>query len=502
MSSDKPEQPIYLINFEDYLRPKRSHKSMPLQRFDKPEKSTSKCCKLYKRLKLVRWCREIRTELSQGLEQVPLPRFLSFLRERNDDGLCKPKTGFEIYCEMSSIHGFHLFVGAKTWQRVLWWIFICTALLLSLIVVTMSQAKTADTPTIRYIDSMMQPSADQPIPFPAVTICSLNRVSRRSLLIKAKEWQVAKETLQRLPWLTSRRLDPVNETSFSSLGFDNSTWSELLEQLSPRVCETQLLSCQWQNQHQSCNELFATTWSYTEGRCCSFQSQPKFGISIRGLTIRLAAMLEDYGSTLTATTGFELLIHEAGTVIDAATQRVILPRGTESQLMVKAFGTHASSYLGSLPIDKRRCYLSHERKLFHFVNYSQDNCLAECRSQRIYRICGCVHPHMPSRWYWPQCQVEQFKCLQEQDLSWEDLQLHCNCLPPCEFIRYEVHSDVANLDATYTMANTNDGFFNMINASDDLIMHIYFDSMSAEQLRLDVSENWLTFIGKYSRTIL
>ncbi|XP_034473934.1 pickpocket protein 11 [Drosophila innubila] len=502
MSIKNPEQLIYLINFEDYLRPKRPHKSTPLQCFDNPKKSKTKCYKLYKRLKLVRWLQEMQTKLSKRLEQVPLPGFLGFLRERNDDGLCKPKTGFEIYCEMSSIHGFHLFVGAKTWQRVLWWIFICTALILSLLVVIMSHGMTANTPTIRLIESMMQPRAEQSIPFPAVTICSLNRVAKRRLLIKAKEWNVEKETLQQLPWLTSRRLDPINATLLSSLSLGNSTWSQLLEQLSPQLCESQLLDCKWQGQNQSCNELFATTWSVSEGRCCSFRSQPKNALFLKGLTIRLAAMLEDYGSTLAVTAGFQLLIHEAESTIDAATQRVFLPRGTESQLMVKAFRTHASSYLGNLPIDKRRCYLTHERKMFHFSNYSQDNCLAECRSARIYQICGCVHPHMPSRRDWPLCQVEQFKCLQEQNFSWKDLQMNCNCLPTCQFSRYEVHSDVANLDATHPMPYTNNGFFNNLNVSDDLILHIYFDSMSAEQLRLDVFENWLTFIGKYSQTAL
>jgi len=288
MSNEKPEQPIYLINFEDYLRPKRPHKSTTLQCFDKPETPQSKCYKIYKRLKLVRWLRELRTELSLRLKQLPLPRFLSFLRERNDDGLCKPKTGFEIYCEMSSIHGFHLFVGAKTWQRVLWWIFICTALLLSLLVVTMSYGMTADTPTIRYIESMMQPSTAQPIPFPAVTICSLNRVSKQRLLNEAKKWHVAKEPLQLLPWLTSHKLGPVNETLLSSLSLGNSTWSQLLEQLAPQVCESQLLGCKWQGQRQNCNELFATTWSYNEGRCCSFRNQES--TSAKTLTIRLTAM--------------------------------------------------------------------------------------------------------------------------------------------------------------------------------------------------------------------
>lgn len=200
MSIEKvPEEPIYLINFEEYLRPRNPEKSRPLQCLDAPLKRQSKCWRLYQRLKILRWLRTIRLNVSNKLDDVPLPRFLSFLRARNDDGLCKPKTGFEIYCEMSSIHSFNQFVGAKTWQRVLWWLFICLAVFLAGLVLIMSYSKTADTPTVRFIESMMRPSSVRQVPFPAITICSLNRASQRSILSKAKEWQVTEQVLQQLP---------------------------------------------------------------------------------------------------------------------------------------------------------------------------------------------------------------------------------------------------------------------------------------------------------------
>ncbi|XP_034100398.2 LOW QUALITY PROTEIN: pickpocket protein 11 [Drosophila albomicans] len=501
MSKEELEQPIYLINFEEYLRPKQPHKSTALQCFDKPIKPESQFFKIYKRLKFVRWLRESRSKLSKKLEQVPLPRFLNFLRERNDDGLCKPKTGFEIYCEMSSIHGFHLFVGAKTWQRVLWWIFICIAVVLSLLVLIMSYGRSAETPTIRYIESIMQPSGERSIPFPALTICDSNRISKRSLFSKAREWDVTSKLLQKLPWLPKRNLGQVNESMINTLSWLNFTWSEVLEQLSPQLCETQLLTCLWQGETQSCKDLFATTWSYSEGRCCSFMGQPKCSLtscqSAKGLTIRLATKLEDYGSSSAVTAGFHFFIHEAGTTVDA-THNASFYQKQQSHLMLKPYETHASSYIASLPIEQRRCYLPNERKMFQFSIYSQDNCVAECRSARIFEKCGCVPPYMPSRWYWSQCPVGQYKCVQDQDLSWDELQSHCNCLPPCQFYRYDVHSDVTNLDASQSMTNVNnDGFFQNFNASDELVVHIYFDSLSAEQLRLDVYENWLTFIGTF-----
>ncbi|EDV94103.1 GH25067 [Drosophila grimshawi] len=493
-------QPIYLINFENYLRPKRPHKITPLQCFDKPaKKPETKCFKLQKTLqrwKLVRWWRTAHIKLSKNVEQMPLPRFLNFLRARNDDGLCKSKTGFEIYCEMSSIHGFHVFVGAKTWQRVLWWLLICVAILLSLLVLIMSYGMSAETPTRSYIESMMQPLSANRLPLPAITICGLNRISKQQLSIRANKWSVPVQMLQQLPWLSRRSSPGINQTLIKQLSDQNETWSQLLEQLSPQICEQQLIGCKWLGWNpQSCKQLMTTVWSYTEGRCCSLRQTSDNPAT--SLTLRLATKIEDYGSTATAATGFQVLLHEAHTSIDAATQRVLVPSGTEVHLMLKPYSTHATAYLDSLEPNTRGCYLSNERSLFSFPAYSQDNCLAECHSERVYHICGCVHPHMPKRSHWTLCQLAQLQCLQQQVISWDQLQSLCNCLPPCQFNRYEVHTDVAALDASQAAPPTNDALYNNLNASDELLLHIYCDSLNAEQLRLDVFENWLSFIGTF-----
>lgn len=418
-AKEVPEEPVYLINFEEYLKPKNPQKSRPLQCFETPTKRKNKCCQLYKRLKIVRWLRTIRLKVSQKLEELPLPRVLNFLRARNDDGLCKPKTGFEIYCEMSSIHGFYQFLGAKTWQRVLWWLVICQAVFLALLVLIMSYGMTAETPTIRRIESMMRPTAERPLPFPALTICSLNRASQRSIEAKSKEWQVPEQVLKQLPWLTSQRLRTVNRTSLARLSLVNSTWAQLLEELSPKLCEDQLLGCKWLGRTQSCHKLFATTWSYNEGRCCTLKIQATCSntecTSAQGLSLRLSTNLADYGSTGSAISGFQLLIHGGHSTINAVTQRVVLPRGTESHLWVKPFATYAASDVANLDVSKRRCTLPQERQLIYFPIYTQDNCLAECYSGIIYNICGCVHPHMVRRTHWPICKVEEFQCLQEQE---------------------------------------------------------------------------------------
>ncbi|XP_017856892.1 PREDICTED: pickpocket protein 11 [Drosophila arizonae] len=493
-AKDAP-QPIYLINFEAYLRPKRPHKIMPLQCFDRPERPQTRCEQFHKilqRLKFLRYWRTQRARFSKRLEQLPLPRFLNFLRARHDDGLCKSKTGFEIYCEMSSIHGFHVFVGACTWQRVLWWLLICTAILLSLLVLIMSYSLSAETPTIRYIESMLQPISEQSMSYPALSICSMNRISKSQL--RMKEYTLPPQSL---PWLTKRNWSRNEHVGISG----NISWSQLLENLAPRTCESQVLGCLWQGLVQSCDRLLTPSWSYSEGRCCTFNGTPiqTAGNPAKGLTLRLASQLEDYASSRHSAAGFQLLLHEAQSGIHAATERALLPRGTEAHVMLRSYNTHATPYIDGLKPAKRGCYLSQERLLFYYPKYSQANCLAECESERILKVCSCVHPHMPKLPQWPLCQLEQLKCLSEVAFSWDQLQRFCNCLPSCQFKRYEMQIDLAALNESYPMFQANHLLYGSknFNGSDEVLLHVYFDSFNEERVRLDVYENFLTFIGTF-----
>ncbi|KNC25323.1 Pickpocket protein 11 [Lucilia cuprina] len=108
-----------------------------------------------------------------AMGSIQLPAFLAFLKARNDDGLCKRKSGFEIYCEMASIHGFINFVGATTWQRAFWFLVVLTAVVMSGFILLLSHFMNTDTPTILYSESTQYPTWS--IPFPAVTICNLNQ---------------------------------------------------------------------------------------------------------------------------------------------------------------------------------------------------------------------------------------------------------------------------------------------------------------------------------------
>ncbi|XP_022220163.2 pickpocket protein 11 isoform X1 [Drosophila obscura] len=463
LKREESPPPVYTVYFEDYLRPKKHQEKAHLQHFVRPAGKISGVARSLKRLKILRW----HSRITQRFQQLPLPSFLGFLRARKDDGLCKQKSGFEIYCEMASIHGFHVFVGAETWHRIFWWLLICTAVILSNVILLTAPK---EGPTIRFIDSMMKPNSE--IPFPAVTICSLNQVSKERLQKRAMEWKVSEETL----------LNGAMEELFRT----NLSWSQLLEDLAPPICE-QIRACNWENRVESCLGELKPFWTFDHRLCCSFNQQKELYTYQLGVSFVLNPRKEDYGGSRIASDGFEVLIHESQTVTNAATMRILIPSGSETHLMVRPFSTKFTSNLARLPIQQRRCFLPDERRLWFYSTYSLSNCLSECRSKRILDSCGCVPPHAPGESSWPICDLKQVACVREYDGICEQItavERDCNCLPPCKFHRYEFESDVSPIKGSHS------------NSWNEVRLQVYYELAISEELLLDVYETWLAFIGK------
>jgi len=388
-----PPPAVYLVNFENYLRPKKPNKCQPLQRFAKPVSKTSKLTQSLKRLRLIKWY----VRLSKRFKELPLPRCLAFLRARNDDGLCKRKTGFEIYCEMASIHGFHIFVGAKTWQRILWWLLICTAVMLSLIVVIMSQSMSKKMPTIRFMDTMMKPAAE--VPFPAVTICGLSSISKKILNTKAMELGLSAEVLQSFP--------SMNNSVIEQLTMRNVSWLELLEDFSSPICP-QIKSCQWDNRGKDCLEKMQPIWTFDLRLCCSFN----YGQQLLSYHLGLSLVLKSSDEDIERSTwvGLEVLIHESHEIPNEFTPRFPVPSGSEAHIMLRPFVNIVTTNLESASLQERECYLPKEYPLITSNKYNQMNCQAESRTEKIFQSCSCVPPKSPGQKSWKICDLKQIQC--------------------------------------------------------------------------------------------
>ncbi|KAI8042148.1 hypothetical protein M5D96_003450 [Drosophila gunungcola] len=72
-------------------------------------------------------------------------------------------------------------------------------------------------------------------------------------------------------------------------------------------------------------------------------------------------------------------------------------------------------------------------------------------------------------------------------------QKNCDCLPPCEFNRYEFQGDIRLLNRMIYNNMTNPSIPKPTN---EVRLRVYYDSPIAEEQVLDVFGNWLTFMGK------
>uniref|UniRef100_A0A1I8PF91 Sodium channel protein Nach n=1 Tax=Stomoxys calcitrans TaxID=35570 RepID=A0A1I8PF91_STOCA len=309
---------------------------------------------------------------------------------------------------------------------------------------------------------------------------------------------------------------------------NNMTLYQLENRLKPS-CETTILRCKWKGRYERCSNIFEIIKT-SQGNCCSFNKLVlKSNANKRtdfitnenveyttscgpqtGLTVLLNPELEDYHLAARKTPGMKVFIQDAYDFTPKyALHSVITPKSV-NYLSITPQQTRASDYIASLKLHVRRCYLPQERKLFHFPTYSQPNCLAECRSARMYEKCHCTLNYWPKKMNWTICGWHDRECVSKhKDVYSSILKSYnadyrqnyyaesfiCDCYPLCDFNMYAISEDSGKLNRQYAL--TDQRFFKDINITNHMVLHVYYGTLYAERLRLDVYENWLTFIGNF-----
>jgi Amiloride-sensitive sodium channel len=90
------------------------------------------------------------------------------------------------FCNVTSLHGYVHTVNKDyhPFERWLWLITSFLALVTAIVLLWISWNWTAETPTTTVIESTNYPTYN--LPFPAVTICNMNKISKESALDIAK----------------------------------------------------------------------------------------------------------------------------------------------------------------------------------------------------------------------------------------------------------------------------------------------------------------------------
>uniref|UniRef100_A0A1B0DEK4 Uncharacterized protein n=1 Tax=Phlebotomus papatasi TaxID=29031 RepID=A0A1B0DEK4_PHLPP len=183
---------------------------------------------------------------------------------------------FKYFCRVTALHGFGHIVREDTGlaEKIFWAICTFASHITAMVLLWFSWNWSNLTPVVTVIESTHY--ATWNIPFPAVTICNLNKISLKRALAKANNMKrpenvSAEELAQMFQDLTifmgytHESMGNFNQID-SVLHMNNLTVFEVLQDLAPGCSET-LDRCMWKGTQTRCDTLFQPVNS-TLGVCC------------------------------------------------------------------------------------------------------------------------------------------------------------------------------------------------------------------------------------------
>ncbi|XP_076624533.1 sodium channel protein Nach [Colletes latitarsis] len=450
------------------------------------------------------------------------------------------------FCLETGLHGYKYIAETHrpTPVRVAWAVIVITFMCIALVIIKF----TFDFYTEHQVSTVIE-STQHGIwnyPFPAVTLCNINRMSVKLT------WKLA-ETLKLPPDISKEfifeELSLLNELLYPGKYQGNiqnnlTRLQSILDRNDLSIptainsvtepCENFLAACVVKSIAQNCSDLFEM--SYTrEGICCSYnyitvkqitennQWKPVRSASCgykSGLGVKINLKPDDYHSSILGSVGVKVMLHDPYTYPDFDAPAKLIGIDKYSFLTVKPEKTYSTPNVKSLPLSKRPCIFSDESTMiegfrnrernFATAKYSFENCMAQCRATVIKAKCGCIP------YYYPQngtriCNLRDVECMETYkswfETSWPGTDMSprnlpyihvntkltpCGCRPDCDFYRFSMENSMGNLDKKFS----DNGYKYTNNSSESIIwrnqsvIHIFFGDLVSVQFRRDVRYNW------------
>ncbi|KAF5296272.1 hypothetical protein FQR65_LT10267 [Abscondita terminalis] len=408
------------------------------------------------------------------------PSHIQKVKSANDDdnqkvNFCSSILGhIEDYFSNSTLHGLR-YIGDTTisfGERIFWLVAFITAIFCAAYFITSIYAKYNLNPVI--ISLNPRPTPIGALPFPAITICSMNQAKRREAdSIVESGTEVEKMLLD----------DYCNSNnSFSNLTStsDEATkWENVLKfilRVNPS-CQEILKVCLWKQETMECEDLFNSALT-DDGLCCTFNALPKSyifrnpremaGLNLTfppevddwnpengysenstayalpwraagagthlGLTLVLDAQLSSYYCSSSTGVGFKVLLHNPLETPKMADFALLVAPGLEARVAIHPKLYDASQTIRGIEIRKRMCYFTNERSLQFYRTYTELNCKLECQANYTLQLCGCVPFYLPKNRFKKICSKRQEACSNLAKTTMEvpdQNRSSCNCLPAC-----------------------------------------------------------------------
>ncbi|PSN58038.1 hypothetical protein C0J52_02048 [Blattella germanica] len=346
------------------------------------------------------------------------------------------------------------------------WILVCgMGLAGTIILINKVWTQYSTSPTITSVENTHYPIWN--IPFPAVTICNVNKVHYAAakelyekefvgFLDKEEYWafvQQMAEIIQPEGIDFQLDLNRIQEV-FKNRSFNMESLMKRLTQ----PCSSMLIKCKWRGKRTSCDSLF--TMSKTDaGFCCSFNYFPPDNNEdvtprrvngagyLTGLSMLIDPRLEDYYAALFSFYGVQVLVHSYQDYPEISARGILLAPQKEAFLQVSAASTYSTPEVRGLKKEQRQCLFEDEHFTTNTTNnndtahgeYSYSNCLIQCRMNYMNKLCHCAPYFFP---------IGIFNNLQSPQklpgLDDNENAMSCDCHPTCADVTYSAEISESN----------------------------------------------------------
>ncbi|KAH8278519.1 hypothetical protein KR018_004355 [Drosophila ironensis] len=425
-------------------------------------------------------------------------------------------------------------------QRIIWLLLHITTTVSLVVVLSLTWEQFVAQSFVTNLKDPLYPV--EYVPFPAVSICSNNRMSRKEVLQYAEELRKNSPVARPLEYYLERLkfmrefyvnvgavLDTDPFVTFQTFLDVFGTWENetffdtrrIMRMLTPR-CHNYVLKCTLANVDIPCFSRTAFQESLTMyGPCCTFNVENtlkqrnfknRLASSELGLTVVLNSSHVDYFAPILNTNGYIVLVHSANdfaSVSSSGTLEMFPGQGEDTYMQIYARVVDTDDSLKSFSPFGRRCYFNNEMHLPNHDElgnsmkylYTFPNCITRCRIRSIVALCRCLPFQMPLQLVENldgvvYCTLGHLSCINQYLFKWRNVMterhiiaglereieeaLYCpQCLPSCNDVQYRVSMTALPIDNYLASLKLNDN--NQTEFSSSIsVLRVYFGDPYAQ----------------------
>ncbi|XP_037870318.1 sodium channel protein Nach isoform X2 [Bombyx mori] len=443
---------------------------------------------------------------------------------------------FVEFCRRTDLHGYKYIVmeGISTFERCCWAISVAVSIVCAAYFVVTAYRWYARNPIVTVIESTQGAIWD--VPFPAVTICDLNLVSKKAAHRFAENLTLPGDvtldfilnTIKFAPTLhSSYGADPEQRKKLyklqSVLDLNQIAIEEMYRRISPAYrCDNIIQRCLWKNTIYRCDQLFQPVFTVLN-LCCTFNyfaveektktfKRPNVLVNTplprrvascgyqTALTVLIKTDPLDYYSASVASQGVLVFIDDSYNLPDLDSPVRMVNPSSEVFIALSPERTYSTPGVKGFPPEQRQCYFKDEVKIANFRQYSFHNCIVYRKLKSIKDACNCA-PFFLSKDYYRTCNFYDLDCL--ETVLWpKSIKNHnttlvddLHCLPECEHFDYPLEVALGKLASNMHLNRL--PFFNEVDLVNQSVLNVFFNDLVSTRYRRDVYLNWQNILAAF-----